>query len=379
MLEGKKRAWAEVKVSAIQYNCFKFKDLVPSGCKVMAVVKANAYGHGAVNVSKIAEKSGCEYLAVACLDEAEQLREAGIKLPILILGYTPAEFVCRAAELGCTQALVSLEAAREYSRALEKGGKTLKVHLKLETGMGRQGFNVKGGDVSNAVSALTLPGFEPEGVFTHFAVADEPVKDDYTVKQFKTFTEAVEKIEAQSGVKFALKHCANSAAALAHPEMCLDMVREGISLYGIQPVEAKEPVDLARAMEVKARVLQVTELEPGDSVSYGCRFTADRKMKVAVVALGYADGLRRSLSGKIDFIIRDRRCPQIGTICMDMCMVDVTGLEEVKAEDIAVYFGHEPRNGRELITVDEVAEKAGTIPYEILCAVSPRVPRLYIE
>lgn len=379
MLEEKKRAWAEVKISAIQYNYYKFKELVPQNCKVMAVVKADAYGHGAAKVARFLEKIKCDYLAVATLDEAAQLRDSGIKTPVLILGCTPAELIGRVAELDCTQALVSPEAAKAYSRVLTKEGKTLRVHIELDTGMGRTGFGVKNGDVSAAVAALKLPGFEVEGVFTHFAVADEPEKDDYTKKQFETFTAAVEKLEAESGVKFAIRHCANSAAALTHPEMCLDMVRVGISLYGILPVKPRGDIDLARVMEVKTRVLQVMDLAAGESVSYGCTFTADKPMKVAVVALGYADGLHRILSGKIDFIINDRRCPQIGTICMDMCMVDVTGVEDVKAEDVAVYFGHEPRTGRQLITVDEIAEKAGTIPYEILCSVSSRVKRLYIE
>lgn len=378
MFEERKRAWAEVKISAIHYNHRKLRELIPEDCKFMAVVKANAYGHGAVTISRFLEKLDCDYLAVACLDEAAQLREAGVKLPILIFGYTPVEYIGRVAELGCTQTLVGPEAAKAYSKALSKEGKTLKVHIKLETGMGRTGFNVKDGDVSEAAAALALPGFDVEGVYTHFAVADDPTKEDYTLRQFKTFTEAVEKLEAESGIKFALKHCANSAAILTHPEMSLDMVRFGISLYGVFPTEPREKVDLGLAMEFKARVLQVTELEAGDSISYGCTFTADKKMKVAVVAMGYADGLPRCLSGKIDFIIGDRRCPQVGTICMDMCMVDVTGLD-VKTEDIAVLFGHEPRTGKEVITVNEVAEKAGTIPYEILCGVSSRVPRLYIE
>lgn len=379
MLEQKKRAWAEIKISAIQYNYYKFKETVPQNCKVMAVIKADAYGHGAVKVARFLEKIRCDYMAVATLDEAAQLRGEGIKTPILILGCTPAEFIERVVELDCTQALVSPEAAKAYSRVLAKAGKSLKVHIELDTGMGRTGFGVKNGDTAAAAAALKLPGLEAEGVFTHFAAADEPEKDDYTKKQFDTFTAAVEKLQAESGVKFALKHCANSAAALAHPEMCLDMVRMGISLYGVLPVKPAQEVDLARVMEVKARILQVMDLAAGESVSYGCTFTADRPMKAAVVALGYADGLHRTLSGKIDFIINDTRCPQIGTICMDMCMVDVTGVGDVKAEDIAVYFGHEPRTGRELITVDEIAEKAGTIPYEILCSVSSRVKRLYVE
>lgn len=378
MLEEKKRAWAEVKVSAICYNYKKLKSLVPEGCKVMAVVKADAYGHGAARVAYFLSRFDCDYLAVACLDEAAQLREAGIDLPILILGHTPAEYIGRVVDLNCTQALGCPEVAKAWNRQLNREGKTLKVHLKLETGMGRLGFNVKNGDISAPASVLAMPAFEAEGVFTHFAAADDPSQEEYTLKQYELFISAVEKLENTSGKKFALKHCANSAIIMNHPEMCLDMVRAGLSLYGVLPVEPKEDVTLGRAMEFKARVLQVMDLEPGDTVSYGRTFTADKKMQVAVISMGYADGLPRSMSGNVDFLIGDVRYPQIGTICMDTCMVDVTGAK-IKPEDIAVLFGHEPRNGRSLITVEEVAQRAGTIPYEILCGLSARVPRLYIE
>ena len=374
-MDSKKRTWAEIKISAIGYNYYLMREKLPKDCKFMGVVKADAYGHGALQVARYLEIIHCDYLGVACIDEAEELRNAGNKLPILILGTTPAEFADRLIKLNVTQTVGSLELAEEYSEIISKLGETLKIHLKLETGMGRQGFDVKSGDVSEAVSALALPGLEAEGVYTHFAVSDEPLKEDYTRRQFKTFTDAVEKIESASGVHFAIKHCANSGAMINYPEMYLDMVRPGLALYGLLPNGERDKLDLAPAMELKSRIIAVSEHEAGDCISYGCTFTADKKMRVAVLPIGYADGLHRVLSGKIDVLIHGARCKQIGRICMDMCMVDVSNIPDVKVGDVATIFGHDGED--EIIPVEEQAQKAGTISYELICAVSQRVPRVY--
>lgn len=374
-MDSKKRTWADIKISAIGYNYYSMRAKLPKDCKFMGVVKADAYGHGAIQVARYLEIIHCDYLGVACIDEAEELRNAGNKLPILILGTTPAEFADRLIKLNVTQTIGSLELAEEYSKVISKLGETLKIHLKLETGMGRQGFDVKSGDVSEAVSALALPGLEAEGIYTHFAVSDEPSKEDYTRRQFKTFTDAVEKIESVSGAHFAIKHCANSGAMINYPEMYLDMVRPGLALYGLFPNGEKDKLDLAPAMELKSRIIAVSEHEAGDCISYGCTFTADKKMRVAVLPIGYADGLHRVLSGKIDVLIHGVRCKQIGRICMDMCMVDITHIPDVKIGDIATIFGHDGED--EIISVEEQAQKAGTISYELICAVSQRVPRVY--
>jgi len=375
MLEEEKRTWAEIKLSSIGYNFDSMRAKLPKDCKFMGVVKADAYGHGAVQIARYLEVIHCDYLGVACIDEAEELRNAGNKLPILILGTTPAEFADRLSKLKVTQTVGSLELAKDYSKAMSKLGKTLKIHLKLETGMGRQGFDVKNGDVSEAVSALALHSLEAEGIYTHFAVSDEPSKDDYTRAQFKTFTESIEKIEGASGVHFAIRHCANSGAMINYPEMYLDMVRPGLALYGLFPNGEINKQDLAPAMELKSRIVAVSEHEAGACISYGCTFTTDKKMRVAVLPIGYADGLHRVLSGKIDVLINGARCKQIGRICMDMCMVDVSDIPEVKIGDIATIFGHDGKD--EVISVEEQAEKAGTISYEMICAVSQRVPRVY--
>jgi alanine racemase len=241
--------------------------------------------------------------------------------------------------------------------------------------MGRAGFDIKNGDLSGAVSALSLPNFEVEGIYTHFAAADEISKEDYTQRQFELFTDAIREIEKKSGVQFEIRHCANSGAVINYPQTYLDMVRPGIALYGIFPGSEAKGIRLAPAMELKSRIIAVTEHEAGDYISYGCAFRTEKKMRLAVLPIGYADGLYRSLSNKLDVLVRGRRCRQVGRICMDMCMVDVSDVPDVKVGEIATLFGHDKR---EVISVNELAEKAGTISYEMLCSISQRVPRVYI-
>ena len=376
MLEDKMRTWAEIKLSSVEYNFFSMRAKLPEDCKFMGVVKADAYGHGAIPVAEYLEKLNCDYLAVACVDEAEELRKAGNKLPILVLGATPVEFVEKLIDLNLTQTISNLSAAKQFSFALKKLNKTLKIHFKLETGMGRLGFEAKNGDVSEVVSALKLPCLEAEGIFTHFAVSDELVKDDYTRNQFKLFQEAVEKIERLSGIVFKIKHCANSGAMVNYPEMYLNMVRPGLALYGLYPGKETGGISLTPVMELKSRISAVSDHGLGESISYGCTYTTDKKMRIAVLPIGYADGLHRVLSNKIEVLVHGKRCRQVGRICMDMCMIDVTDVPDVKVGDIATVFGHD---GKEVISVNELAEEAGTISYEMVCAVSQRVPRVYIQ
>ena len=374
MLDTKKRTWAQISVSAIQYNYGKMREKLPEGCKFMGVVKANAYGHGGVQVAKMLQRYGADYLAVATLDEAEELRREGLTLPILILGATIPEFAERVVAIDATQTITSLDVAKETSSLLAKAGKTMKVHIKLETGMGRTGFNVKKGDVSEVVKAVGMPGFDVEGIFTHCAVSDAADGEEYTRAQFKCFLDAVDKIEKEAGIQFKLRHCANSGVMVNYPEMYLDMVRPGIALYGVYPGSREKGLKLTHVMELKSRIVEVHEIEAGETVSYGRTFTAEKKMKVAVLPIGYGDGLHRVLSNKLEVIVGDKRCRQIGTICMDMCMVDVTDVENVKVGDIATIFGHDYN---EILPVTEIAEKAGTISYEILTDIAARVPRFY--
>ena len=368
-----KRTWAEISLGAIEHNYRAMRARLAPGCRFLGVVKADAYGHGAVRVSRLLEELGCDYLAVACLDEALQLREAGIGLPILILGYTPPAYATVLAENRITQAVGSLEMARALSAALAGTGLTLKVHLKLETGMGRTGFRVYGdGDLAAPAQAADLPGLEAEGVFTHFCVSDggEGVRD-FTWTQLERFKNGFEAVESQLGRKLEIHHCTNSGAMIAFPQTYMDMVRPGVALYGMYPGPEEGGLALVPAMRLKTRVAAVEHHEPGDTVSYGRTFTVETPSEIAVLPIGYADGLHRVLSNKLTPVLLGRRVRQVGRICMDMCMADVTGLD-VKPGDVAEIFGL-------TVNAGEVAELAGTIHYELLCAVSPRVPRVYVD
>ena len=368
-----KRTWAEISLGAIEHNYRAMRTRLAPGCRFLGVVKADAYGHGAVRVSRLLEQLGCEYLAVACLDEALALRREGIGLPILILGYMPPAYAPVLAENAVTQAVGSLEMARALSDALAGTDLTLKVHLKLETGMGRTGFRVYGGgDLAAPAAAMALPHLEPEGVFTHFCVSDgEPGVRDFTLEQLERFKAGFTAIEAQAGRRFAIHHCTNSGAMLAFPQTYMDMVRPGVALYGMIPGPETGGLELIPAMRLKTRVACVERHQPGDTISYGRTFTVDRPSDIAVLPIGYADGLHRALSNKLEPFIHGQRVRQVGRICMDMCMADVTGLD-VRPGDEAEIFGLHVNAG-------ELADLAGTIHYELLCAVSPRVPRIYVD
>ena len=368
-----KRTWAEISLGAIEHNYRAMRAQLVEGTRFLGVVKADSYGHGAIRVSGLLQDLGCEYLAVACLDEARELRSAGIRLPILILGYTPAAYARELAELDITQAVGSLEAAQALDHALEGTGLTLKTHLKLETGMGRTGFRTFGTwSARPAAEAAQLPRLSAEGVFTHFCVsdADEETRQ-YTYTQFERFRHAVDEIESITGHPFALHHCTNSGAMMSFPETYWDMVRPGVSLYGMYPGPDRERVKLIPAMTLKTRIAYIEHHEPGDTISYGRTFTAEKPSRIAVLPIGYADGLHRVLSNKLTVMINGQRVRQVGRICMDMCMADVTGFR-AEAGDEAEIFG---RN----MPIDDVADLAGTIHYELTCSVSRRVPRVYTD
>ena len=368
-----KRTWAEISLGAIEHNYRAMRAELPAGCRFLGVVKADSYGHGAIRVSKLLEGLGCEYLAVACIDEARQLREAGIGLPILILGFTPAACARELAELGVTQAVGSLEAAQALNDALEGTGLTLKVHLKLETGMGRTGFRVFGGWTAHpAAAAVRLPHLDAEGVFTHFCVSDaDEVTRQFTLTQLDRFRQGVAAIEAEAGKPFVIHHCTNSGAMMSFPDAYWDMVRPGVSLYGMYPGPDRARVQLIPAMTLKTRVAYVEDHEPGDTISYGRTFTVEKPSRMAVLPIGYADGLHRVLSNKLEVMINGRRVKQVGRICMDMCMADVTGLDVKPGDEVEIFGRNMP--------IDDVADLAGTIHYELTCAVSARVPRVYTE
>lgn len=367
------RTWAEIRLGNLEHNVRNMQAQLPEGCCYLGVVKANAYGHGAIPVAKRLEAIGVEHMAVACYDEAAQLREAGITAQILILGPSPAVLAQDIAKLkNVCQAVGSLRLAQALSDALCGTELTLPIHIKLDTGMSRTGFSVhREGSLNDAAAAMTLPGLDAQGVFTHFAVSDEP-SSDFTQTQFDRFTAAVEALETTAGRQFVLRHCTNSGAMVNYPQMYLDMVRPGIAQYGLYPAAEHGALDLKPVMRLMTRVMEITDHMPGDTVSYGRTYTCGNPRRFAVLPIGYADGLHRSLSGKLTVTIGGKPAEQCGRICMDMCMVDITDLPEVQVGDEVEIFGDEQ-------SVDVLAETAGTISYELLCAVSPRVPRVYLD
>ena len=371
-MNRKIRTWVEISLNDLEHNYREISSRLPDGCQMLGVCKANAYGHGAVRVAQRLQRAGCRWIAVNCYDEAEELRAAGVTMNILLLGPQSANIAVDLATLGVTQAVGSIEYARELNRFLAGTGLRLNAHMKLETGMGRTGFDVHDDShLDEMLEALSLPHLNFTGVFTHFAVADEN-GDPYTQLQFSRFLHAIDRMEQVSGHYFAIRHCANSGAVINYPQMHLDMVRPGLLLYGVFPAAETGGLDLRPAMSLYSRVSEVTHHHTGDTISYGRTFTCPHDMRLAVLPVGYADGLLRSLSGKGDVLLHGKRAPQVGRICMDMCMVDVTDIPEVQPGDVATIFGAD-------LSVAEQAEKAGTIPYELLCAMSQRVQRVYID
>lgn len=374
METSKARTWAEVSLGKLEHNYRALRSGLEPGCRLLGVVKAGAYGHGAVPVAKKLEELGAEYLAVACLDEAAELREAGIAAPILILGATPRSLAAEVVALDVTQAVFTPDLARALSEAAGAAGKRAKVHLKVDTGMSRLG--VLAHDPQGAAKELAalcdFPHLEPEGIFTHFANADGD--EDYTFLQFTRFLDTLSALKDGFGREFEIRHCAASAAMLKYPCTHLDMVRPGIALYGHYPDPSCEGLDgpgLLPVMSLYSRVAAVRDFPENTPVSYGCTARFGQAGRTAVLPIGYADGLHRVLSNESGVWL-DGECRQImGRVCMDMCMVGLSPSANVRPGDVAEIFG-------EHLPVEEHARTAGTISYELLCAVAPRVPRVYV-
>lgn len=371
-----RRTWAVIDLDALGENYEKLRRHIGPDVKFLGVVKADAYGHGAIRVAEVLEKRGADYLAVSSIDEAMELRLGGIAMPILILGHTPKEQVEKLIENHITQAVTCKAKALEYSEEAVRCGGTLKVHIKVDTGMSRLGYLVSGAHFESGVEgiceACRLPGLDAEGIFTHFAVSDEEDRESraYIREQFDLFTAVIEKAEEKLGRKFALRHCANTGAVAYWPEMMLDMVRPGLLLYGYG--DGARRLGLRPVMRLMTSVSTIKVYETGTSVSYGRIFKTERTTRMGVVPYGYADGFFRCLSNRCSLMTAYGPAPQRGRICMDMCMIDLTDLPEVDVGDEIEIFG--PEN-----PVERLADLAGTIPYELTCAVSKRVPRVYIE
>lgn len=375
-----KRTWADVSLDNLSHNYTQLRANVPASCRFLGVVKADAYGHGAVPISNRLRELGADFLAVSNFEEALQLRRADNRLPILILGYTPAAYAEDMADMGIRQEVHSLEYARQLDRQLEGTDKKLLVHIKLDTGMSRLGFFAYDSDQTygELVQVRALSHLEPEGVFTHFPVADSCKAEDeaFTRLQFRRFTDMIEALKG-AGFCFALRHCCNSAATILYPEFALDMIRPGIATYGISPSpELEGRMDLRPLMALRTTISQIRDFRPGVSVSYGRIYETPSPRRIAVLCIGYADGLSRALSNQVSFLLRGRRVPVVGRICMDMCMVDVTDVPDARVGDVVTVFGED--HGQ-TIAVDDLARQLGTIPYEILCDINKRTPRIYLD
>lgn len=369
-MDNKSHTYAEIDLGAITHNIGEIKKIVPGATRFMAVVKADGYGHGAAQVSKAAVAAGADYLSVASLREAMELRGAGIDSPILILSESLPNCANEILDAGLSQTVYTLRLADALSKAAQKLKKRAKVHLKVDTGMGRIGASPS--EAENLLEKIhSMPGIEVEGVFTHFAKADD-MTDSYTAHQLSVFKDVTRKFE-EKGRFIPLKHAANSAATLYHPDSHLDMVRIGLAMYGLYPNGGRPTVKLLSALSFKTTVTYVKRVPAGTYLSYGSTYRTERETTIATLPVGYADGYSRALSNKASVLIRGKRFPVAGRVCMDMTLVDV-GDERVEIGDEVGLIGAQ---GTEKISAGEIAAIQGTITYEVVCGIGKRVPRVY--
>lgn len=367
------RCFAEIDLQAIRHNLEEVKKRIGPGVKVLAVVKADAYGHGAVEVSRFLEQEA-DYFATASLEEAVELRQSGLKAPVLILGYTsPAQYE-EALQADVTITIYSLERAKVLAEAAERIGKKAKVHIALDTGMTRIGFKPDEEAADAIAEIASYPWIELEGMFTHFSCADEKDKS-YCSGQMEKYDKMVRLLE-ERGVEIPLKHMCNSAAIMEFDHHRFNMVRSGIVTYGMYPSEevTKETLDLHPALEWKAHIIHLQEVPEGVGVSYGATYITPKPMRIATISAGYADGYPRALSSVGKVLIHGKYAPILGRICMDQFMVDVSEIPDVQMEDVVTLIGAE---GENRISVEEVAEKADSFNYEQICRISRRVLRRY--
>ena len=374
-----KRTWAEVDFDKLAHNYHALRGLAPAGTKYLGLVKADAYGHGAVPVAKKLEELGADYLGVACLDEAIEIREAGVKTPILILGCTSSIYAAELVKYNITQACYDLEYAKELSAGAQKAGGTITAHIQCDTGMTRLGFmcheDTMEKSASEIIEAVKLPGLKAEGIFTHFSDSDG--SEEYTMLQFGRFQDIIQRVR-DLGYEFEIRHCANSAATLLYPATYLDMIRPGIVQFGHFPDAKMDHAlcDLVPVLELKSRVATVRDVPANTPVSYGRTNTLTRPSRLAVIPVGYGDGFCRGFSNKLTVLINGKKLPIVGRICMDMCMVDVTDAPDVKEGDVAILYGSDGTNDQ---PVEAGAEIMNTISYELLCVLTKRIPRIYLN
>lgn len=373
------RVWANIHMDNLQHNIREIQKCIPSSTKIMAVVKADAYGHGYKNISYHLEQYGISNFGVATITEAISLRKNGIKGNILIFGRTPKENLNELAIYNLTQTVLSLEHAQQIDTYAKKHNSYIDIHIKLDTGMSRAGFCVREGDceLAELQTVCNLSNLRVKGIYSHFSCADELKTSsvEFTEKQIALFNHVVHTLESK-GYQLGEKHLQNSAGIINYKQLEYDLVRPGIILYGYNPSsECRTKLDLKPVMELQAAVVQTKTLEKGTPISYGRTFTTDRTMQVATVSIGYGDGYLRALSGKGEVLLHNKRTPILGRVCMDQLVIDISHIDGVKPRDTVTLFGGIAENH---ITADEIAQLAGTINYEILCNLSKRVDRIPI-
>ena len=378
--ETHNRTWAEINIKNLKYNYQNIRHIIPKETKVCCVVKANAYGHGAKQIAKCLQDEGADWFAVSNITEALELREGGIYRPILILGYTPCEFAHLLAKNKISQCVFSLDYANKLSEYAKRYDCTINIHIKIDTGMGRIGFDgigEKRSTIDEILEACNLDNLYPEGIFTHFSQADNGDKGkEFTIEQFNRFTKAIDVLKSK-GIEFKIKHCSNSAAIIDYPEFSLDMVRPGIILYGLNPSDLlKNCISLLPVMKLKTIISYIKEVDINTPVSYGSEYVTTKKQRIATLPIGYADGLWRSnFKNQSKLLINNKLVSIIGRICMDQTMIDITDIDTAKEEDEVVIFGDDEG----LVSADKLAQNNGSIGYEMICSVSNRVPRIYIN
>ena len=375
-----KRTWAEIDLDALRDNYRQIRALTAAPTRMMAVVKADGYGHGAVEMARTLDAEGVDWFGVSNLEEGIQVRKAGLKQPILVLSYTPPEEAARLAEYDITQTIINAEHGRRLEEAAAAAGVTVRVHLKIDTGMTRVGFSYTADDPAATLdeieSVCRLPHLYAEGVFTHFAVSDEETGEAFTRRQYALFMQAGDALRVR-GVTFELRHCCNSAAMLRFPEMHLDLVRPGLILYGLVPTPfLKQYVSLRPVMSLKARISMVKTVPAGEGISYGRTYTTESRRRIATVPVGYADGYSRRLSNRGYMLVCGCSAPIVGRVCMDQCMIDVTDVPQVSEGTTTVLFGND---GEAQLPVETFAAWSETINYEAVCEIGKRVPRLFVE
>lgn len=361
---------AIIDLGAVSHNVAEIRKKIGNERGLMAMVKADGYGHGAVEISRTALRSGADSLGVAISGEGQQLREAGIEVPILVVGLSPPEEAYKVIKFRLSQTVATVELLEALDSEAGKASTKVNVHVKVDTGMGRVGINPDDA-VSFVRRVKDFRNLNLEGIFSHFPSSDERDKT-FSMGQLQLFNQVISNLQL-AGIEVPQKHMANSGAVLDLPQSYYDMVRPGIMLYGIYPSsEVSRSIKLRPAMTFKTKVAQVKVVPPGTPISYGRTFITNKKTTVATLPVGYEDGYNRLLSNRGEVLIKGHRAPVIGNVCMDMCMIDASGVEDVRPGDEVVLFGEDP-------PVWEFATKIGTIPNEVVCAVSKRVPRLYIQ